>query len=140
MQQITLEPRHRFFLLLIFFLTWLSGAIWVFEQLNNPEGFFAEAGISALQIRILSIHGALALLAVAGLGSLLEHLRQAWPVGRNRISGCLLLLAALILMITGWALYYVAAEPWHRYSSLLHIVIGILFFFLLIFHAFLRTK
>ena len=73
----------------------------------------------------MRIHGAAALFGIAVFGSLwASHLRPAWQHGRHRASGASLAVAWLLLLLTGYGLYYVPDEDWRAPLSLVHQLAG----------------
>lgn len=75
--------------------------------------------------RLLSqVHAASAFMAMGLVGALVaHHARIGWRAGRNRVSGCFTVTAALGLGITGWGLLY-AGNALHFAMVWTHIGLG----------------
>ena len=106
-------------------LLWLSGCAWLlFHDVLTAKG--ADAGISPMEPLAMKIHGAATMAFIAVFGSLVPmHLRRGWVLRLNRPSGVLITTACLLLMITGWALYYLAGESTRAVVSVVHWVLGL---------------
>jgi len=117
--KVTLSPFHKRSFYLALGLLWASGAVWLFFYY---VGLHKEVTSSfPLQVWTLKIHGALAMIFMIILGSLLPvHIRLAWNQNRNRLAGAWLIGLNAFLIITGWMLYYVGNETTRTWISLLH--------------------
>ena len=106
-------------------LLWVTGMAWLvlhyefqghneFGDLPNP----AEPGL-------MRLHGLVAVAGVFLFGWLsAAHVRPRWSIGRNRTSGLVLAGCALVLVVSGYALYYTTAGV-HTLASVLHQGLGI---------------
>ncbi|MBI1396310.1 MAG: hypothetical protein GC151_10060 [Betaproteobacteria bacterium] len=75
----------------------------------------------------MKLHGACAMAALVGVGSVIPwHAWRAWQMRRNRTSGLWMAVILGVLVLTGWALYYVGSEFWRPYYSAVHWVVGLL--------------
>jgi len=105
---------------------WASGAGWLIAHyLLSSEGTFGLAG-SPSEPWWLKAHGAFAFLSIwmAGLlGGM--HVANAWGQHRRRWSGGTLLAAVLVLIVTGYLLYYVGADRPRALISALHWILGL---------------
>ena len=64
--------------------------------------------------------------ALVILGTLIPlHLRRGWVAGRNRFSGVAFTCICGLLVVTGYALYYVGSETLRNWASYLHIAVGL---------------
>lgn len=80
-----------------------------------------------LQPWMLRLHGAAAMLSLLLLGSLLAgHVDRFWRLRRNRSAGAVFLACAVMLIGSGYGLYYFSGETARALSRQLHIVIGLL--------------
>jgi hypothetical protein len=112
-----------------------TGALWlVFHYFVHVHGEFGERP-HALEVWWLRLHGASALLMCIVLGSLLPvHIRRGWHQRKNLTPGITMAVIALLLVISGYALYYFGTEETRPWISLFHWVIGLGTPALLIWH------
>jgi hypothetical protein len=106
---------------------WVSGTAWVvLHFLLKPED---SAGLPnhAAQIIWLKVHGAFSFLALWTGGLLWGlHVVKAWRKGRHRLSGGTLFSSLLVLIVTGYLLYYVANDRAREVISLIHWILGLM--------------
>jgi hypothetical protein len=130
-----LSSTHRVWFYASFALLLASGTLWVvFHYFIRVRG---EFGVVAhpLQIWWLRLHGAAAMLSVAVLGSLLPiHVRRHWHQGKNRLAGTVAGAIALLLIVTGYALYYLSSEALRPWISTGHWLLGLAALPLLLVH------
>ncbi len=107
--------------------TWLSGAAWLVEHyLVQSRDAYGLPG-NAFEPWWLKLHGAAAFLALWTGGLLWGiHIVKAWHTRHHRWSGGTLSAALLILIITGYLLYYVGDERARGIVSRLHWILGLL--------------
>jgi cytochrome b subunit of formate dehydrogenase len=90
---------------IIFCICALSGLAFFLKH----EYFLEIAGIQAHTY--LVIHGISAAFALLACGAVIPgHMRAAWNANRNRITGVIISLVAVILMLSGLGLYYGSEE------------------------------
>lgn len=100
-----------------------SGLIWlifnVFQNYNPDYRFFS--------IWSLKFHGAAAYGFLVVFGMIIStHISFNWQVKKNRRkSGIILTILFVILIITGYLLYYLGDEIVRNYVSYIHWIIGI---------------
>ncbi len=83
----------------------------------------------------LKIHGAAAMFTLIILGTLIPiHMKKGWKAKRNRRNGVFLISVNLLLILTGYSLYYAGGERLRSVSYWMHIVIGVLFPAILVRH------
>jgi hypothetical protein len=105
---------------------WFSGFGWVVVHffLNTQDPLSLPNASS--EPLWLKVHGAFAFLALWTGGLLWGlHVVKAWGVHRRRWSGSILFGALLILIATGYLLYYVANDNARSLISWSHWVLGI---------------
>jgi len=74
----------------------------------------------------LRLHGAAAMAALVVLGSLFPgHIARAWRLRLNRRSGLAMLSVVGLLVVTGWALYYLGDEETRGWISVVHWAVGL---------------
>jgi len=105
---------------------WMSGAAWLWvHYLAKPHEAFGMPGNSA-ETGWLKVHGAFAFLAIWGGGFLWGfHINKAWPRHQQRWSGGSLFVVLLVLILSGYLLYYVADEGSRQTLSLVHWIVGL---------------
>ena len=129
-----LSPRHLTWLYSVFSVLYLSGLLWIFlhyffhyrSEMGEPHPFEPLS---------LKIHGAAAMLALIMLGTLIPiHMKRGWAAKMNRGNGMILIGANLLLILTGYALYYAGKENLRLWSCWVHSILGILFPVFLVWH------
>lgn len=98
-----------------------SGAAWLLARYClRPVSQFG-ATIHPLEPWAMKLHGAAAMAMLFFLGSLMNaHIRRALKAGRNLPTGCSLIAAMLLMIVSGFGLYYLAGETDRPVWSLLH--------------------
>lgn len=130
---IRLSRRHKIAFYTVLGVVFASGAIWIwlhyFAQSDN------EFGASPTQTWVLTIHGLFAAASLLVIGSLLPlHVKYAWRAHRNRTNGIFFVSIVGLLILTGYALYYIGNEQLRAWTSWTHIIVGLAFPCLLILH------
>lgn len=104
-----------------FALLLVTGVLWWWldaERGDNPP--------NAPQAWCLRLHGLLAMLVLVCFGAALTaHVRIAWTLHRNRALGGALVTTVVVLMFTGYALYYALGDAPRALSSWIHFCFGI---------------
>lgn len=103
-----------------------TGALWLlFHHFVRSESTFGPRA-HPLEHIWLTVHGGVAFLMSWVFGLIwLVHVRRGWQRGRNRGSGTMMGLIIVMLVLSGWGLYYLSDEQWRNVISLLHWVIGV---------------
>lgn len=117
---------HQTYLYTMGALLVLSGTLWVvFYYFVRIEGEFGLMP-HPLQVWFLRVHGIAAAAFLIGFGSVLPgHVRRAWGARRNRITGIIFFAVMLILILTGYLLYYVGSDSVRSVMAVAHWAIGI---------------
>jgi hypothetical protein len=112
-----------------------TGALWLlFHYFLHRHGEFGEAA-HPLEIWWLRLHGACAMLVLLVLGSLLPiHVRRGWHQRKNLWAGGIVSAVALLLIASGYALYYYGGEEARPWISAFHWVLGLGTPVLLVWH------
>lgn len=107
-------------------LLWLTGLCWLgFHYFGRVEGEFGPE-INPLEIWMLRFHGLLIIPAYIGLGTLLiAHIPLGWKDKAQRPAAIGLTSIFMVLIISGYALYYVGTVELRDFTSLLHWIIGL---------------
>jgi hypothetical protein len=89
----------------------------------------------AQEAQALKVHGATAFVALLALGAMgAHHARRGWALKRNRVSGSVVVAEFTLLIITGYALYYLVSDDTHAPVSVLHWALGLALAPMLIAH------
>ena len=92
-----------------------------------------------LQPVLLKIHGASAMIAMIGFGYILAtHVHAAWRTHRRRTSGLPLIGCFVLLVISGYGLYYLGDETWRARIAWVHLGAGLALPLTLIAHLLSR--
>ena len=118
---------HRRCAYAVLLLLFISGlAHWVLHGWFLHQGDFGPEP-NPLEPWMLKLHGAAAMLGLLVLGSLVStHIHRFWRLRRNRSAGGVFLSTALLLVLSGYGLYYFGGEQARALSRQTHIVIGLL--------------
>jgi cation transport ATPase len=74
---------------------------------------------------LLKIHGAAAMATLVVFGSLVPtHIARFWQLAHNRLPGVLFLAVTLLLIATGYGLYYFGGDELRQLARQAHIVLG----------------
>ena len=75
---------------------------------------------------LLRLHGLAAFIALMVLGAVyILHVKPAWNTRRNRVSGLLLTCGLILLILSGYGLYYFAGESLRNWTGYVHSFLGI---------------
>lgn len=109
-----------------FAILFATGALWLlFEHFVRVPGDFGNVP-HPLQVWWLRLHGAAASMFLLVLGSLVRgHIRIGWRTRQNRLSGSSIVSANVVLILTGWGLYYIGIDTWRAAASAAHWVVGL---------------
>lgn len=113
-----------------------SGVWWI--GVHYGAGFFTGTDTFSRLAReslALKVHGATAFAALFALGAMsAHHVRRSWALKRNRLMGSVLLVLSALLVVSGYALYYLVSDDTHASVSVLHWILGLALAPLLIVH------
>jgi hypothetical protein len=105
---------------------WLSGAAWMGLHyfLERPGEFGLQP--HPLEQLLIFCHGILGLATVFLLGWLgSSHITSTWRRTGLRPSGVLMSCGSVLLIISGYALYYLSNDRWRYASATLHELLGL---------------
>ena len=106
---------------------WISGAAWLLVHYGLHPQDPAVLSVNPAEPWWLKVHGAFAFLAVWSGGLIWGlHIVKAWPRRKHRWSGGTLIAALLVLIVSGYFLYYVGDERSRQVISLTHWILGLL--------------
>ena len=106
---------------------WLTGLAWlILHYWFSVQGEYGPEANPA-EPWMLRAHGAAAFLSLWVFGLLWGlHILPAWSRHQRRWTGSALTAAALVLILTGYLLYYVGDENLRTDTSIVHWMLGIL--------------
>jgi uncharacterized membrane protein YjgN (DUF898 family) len=104
----------------------LSGVVWmVLHYFFARQTEFGTARNSA-ESTWLQVHGIVAVAAVFLLGGVaMIHVVPGWKETRNRPSGLTLAGLGIILILSGYALYYITADSLRTATAIAHETVGL---------------
>jgi hypothetical protein len=115
---------------------WVTGVVWwgarSFGRREGPFGLENHWG----EFPARAAHGFAALLFLLAVGSLIPfHFRAGWLTGTKRPSSLFLVTVSLVLVLTGWGLYYAGGDVFRQGLSWTHTLLGVLILPLFLIHA-----
>lgn len=128
-----LSALHKRFFYSSFAVLFLSGVIWAgLHFFVRTEGDFGPE-IHPAEPLALKLHGAAAMIGGILFGTLLpSHIKRAWQAKRNRLTGLAFIAVNVVLMLSGYALYYLGVI--RDLVSWVHLSLGLAFPFILVWH------
>lgn len=105
-------------------LLWASGCVWLVVHFFFPATTDFGPAPSPWEPVFLRIHGWVAVCTVFLLGWITaEHISDRWRRSRNRVTGLSLAGFALVLVLSGYALYY-TTDYFHDVAAVAHEALG----------------
>lgn len=137
----TLGRRRRWLLYLIGSGVWLSGGLWlVFHYFLVKQGEFGPT-VHPLEPWWLRLHGLFAFASLWIFGLLWGvHISKLWPGKRKKWSGGLLTGFCILLIVTGYLLYYVGDDRLRPSVSKIHWISGLICPALFVWHRLHRKQ
>ena len=131
-----LRRPHRYSLYLVGGVLLATGAAWAaFHYVPQWLGVDERSGIE-INAALIKLHGAAAMFSLVLIGTTLaRHVGAGWQAARNKLSGIAILALAVLLIITGYLLYYAGDEQLRETSSVLHLAAGVILPAFVIAHA-----
>ena len=134
-RRLQLSRRHRRTLYAVSIALFLSGVVWAVIHRLDEAGRAGE-GLRQWKTGLLQFHGLAAVGFVLLLGTLLPgHIRRAWHAKKNRGNGAFFLTTISVLIVTGYALYYLGNEAWREGFGNAHLWLGVAAPALLVWHV-----
>ena len=125
-----LSRRHKQALYLCATVLWISGAVWISLSESNPA--------RPLWMRL---HGAAAMIFLVIFGTLLtQHVPAGWQQKSQRPSGLSIISACVILILTGWGLYYMADENVRNGLHWVHTSVGLILPGIIFLHVWMSKR
>lgn len=107
-------------------ILWLSGASWVLLHYLFPAHTDFGPSPNPFEPTLMKVHGAIAVFAVALLGWVgARHVVENWSRPRKRVSGFAMLTAYIVLVVSGYALYYLLQDEMRVRVGQIHEVLGV---------------
>jgi hypothetical protein len=135
-RRLQLSRSHRRTLFTVSLVLFTSGLAWALVHWLDQAG---RAGDHLRQWKpvMLQVHGLGAVGFVLLFGTLLPgHVRRSWHARKNRGNGAFFLITVSVLIVTGYALYYLGDETWRTRLSNAHVWLGLAAPALLVWHIF----
>lgn len=132
-----LSSRHRRWFYFIFGVLFVSGSAWLaLHQWGVTETEFG-AQQNPAEPWLLRLHGAAAMATLVILGTMIPlHLRRGWRARRNRGTGVVITSVCVVLIASGYFLYYAGGETLRRAAVYGHDVLGLALPLIIIWHIF----
>jgi hypothetical protein len=111
---------------LIVGVLWVSGCAWLcLDQFAMQRGPFGNAP-HPLEPPMLLIHGVASVASLYLFGWIgARHALRWWAGGLRRISGGMLAAILALLILSGFALFFLSSDAWQRYAAAAHDVLGV---------------
>jgi hypothetical protein len=121
-----MPPGRRAAVYLIVGVLWISGCAWLWlDQFAAQRGPFGSTP-HPLEPPLLLLHGLAAVASLYLLGWIgARHALRWWVGGLRRTSGGTLACVLALLILTGFALFFLSSDAWQRYAAGAHDVLGI---------------
>jgi hypothetical protein len=105
---------------------WASGCAWLLlDEFFLRPGQFGPSP-HPWQPAILLAHGIVAILGMYLLGWVTaRHVLRWWPGRLRRLSGATLSALLLLLVVSGFALFFLSDDRWQRVAALAHEALGL---------------
>lgn len=121
-----IDGAYRRWLYVIACATWITGALWLlFHHFLMRSGPFGATPHPA-EPWLLKVHGAAAFLATWIFGLIWGvHVSKALPFKKRKASGLAVVVLTMVLIVTGYLLYYVGGDAVRQAISISHWAIGL---------------
>jgi len=127
--RIQFSPLLNYWFYSVFGILFLSGVIWLLIR------------YSELAPWLLRIHGTAAMASLVILGVLIPaHMRRAWQRKRNQVTGIIMVALSLLMILSGYGLYYSGSDELRAWLSGSHSVAGCLLPLILVWHIIVGRK
>lgn len=118
-----LSRRRRWTVYGVFTVLLVTGLVWLALHFLDDG---SEGGMPATAWS-MKLHGAAAMVSLYLFGMLWgPHIRNAWVRRRNRAAGTVFGALTVVLVVTGYALYYVNGELLRQGAEFLHWAAGVI--------------
>jgi hypothetical protein len=105
---------------------WLTGCLWLYLDLFQAKRDQFGATPHPLASPMLMLHGIVAIVSMYLFGWITaRHILRWWSGGLRRISGAALTLVLIILVVSGFALFFLVDDQLQHGAALIHEVLGL---------------
>ena len=133
--------RRRFAVYLIVGALWLTGCLWLYLDEFRAQHDQFGATPHPLESPMLLLHGILAILSMYLFGWIsARHILRWWSGGLRRLSGGTLTAALVVLVVSGFALFFLVDDQLQHSAALIHDVLGLAVTVFAIQHWFFRKR
>jgi hypothetical protein len=138
---VRLSPAQRLSIYGIVGALWLTGSAWlILDQFFTRHGTFG-ATPHPLEAPLLLLHGIIAILSMYSFGWITaRHVLRWWPGRVRRWSGGGLAAFIAVLIVSGFALFFLTNDEWLHYSAVSHEVLGLAVTLFALRHWFYRRR
>ncbi len=137
--KVRFSPRMNAWFYGVFGILFFSGVMWLIVHYFGPEQEFVET--HPLGPWLLRIHGAAAMAALVVLGVLIPtHIRTGWSQKRNQSVALVLITLCVLMVISGYGLYYCGDDVFRSWISGFHNTAGCLMPVILLWHIINERK
>ena len=100
---------------------WLSGCLWLYlDQFLSRRGEFGPIA-HPMEPPLLLLHGVIAILSMYLFGYVsTRHIVRGWRGGHRRLSGGMFVTVLIVLIVSGFALFFLSDDHWQRVARLTH--------------------
>lgn len=132
---------QRFWVYLILGGLWLSGCVWLcLDQFFAGRGPFGKTP-HPWEAPIVLLHGIIAVASVYLLGWIsAQHVTHWWSKRLRRVSGISLCAFLIVLIVSGFALFFVSDDGWQRIATVVHEISGLGLTPIAVQHWFVRQR
>jgi hypothetical protein len=122
-------------------ILWLTGVMWLcLDQFFSARGPFGKTPHPWEQPLVLT-HGIIAIASMYLLGWIsAKHVSHWWSKRLRRASGSLLCAFLGVLIVSGFALFFISDDRWQRIMAVIHEISGLSITPLAVQHWFVRQR
>lgn len=135
-RNVRFSPRMNWWFYTVFGVLFFSGLIWLVLHYFGGESTEFDGPLSSVKPQLLRIHGAAAFVSLVVLGALVPtHMQRAWAQERNRLTAFVMVALCILMVASGYGLYYCGSDILRSGISGFHSVTGILLPLALVWHV-----
>jgi len=132
---------QRFWIYLLLGGLWLSGALWLaLDQFFTSRGPFGKTP-HPWEGPVVLLHGIIAVASLYLLGWIsAQHVTHWWPKRLRRVSGICLCAFLAVLIVSGFALFFITDDHWQSIAAVVHEISGLVLTPIAVQHWFVRQR